>query len=85
MQAQQIMHEAANVLDESFPERRLDRIAFGVTDTLEPDYYRPPAHVVAAAEAARIAARPWLSGPSKFEVEKVIHYVTPKRICAVSY
>ena len=79
------MHEAANVLDESFPERRLDRIAFGVTDTLEPDYYRPPAHVVAAAEAARIAARPWLSGPSKFEVEKVIHYVTPKRICAVSY
>lgn len=67
LQAQQIMHQTANVLEESFVERRLDRIAFGVTDKLEPEFYRPPAHVVAAAKAARVAARPWLSLPSESE------------------
>ena len=72
------MHQTANVLEESFVERRLDRIAFGVTDKLEPDFYRPPAHVVAAAKAARVAARPWLSLPSESEVQAKRHRIKGK-------
>ena len=69
LQAQQLMHRSANVLEESFAERRLDRIAFGVNDKLELEFYGPPAHVKATAKAAQTAARPWLSQPSQFEVK----------------